>query len=304
MNEAYPKYELLIVDDEPVNIKTLAEAFRTTYRVRFATNGQDALRIATGEAPPDLILLDIHMPGLDGYEVCRELKRQPTTQAIPVIFLSARNQAEDEARGLELGAVDYIIKPFNLPIVQARVQTQIQLKSQRDMLEELSVIDGLTGIPNRRYLDQFLDLEWRRCVRRQSPLSVIVLDLDLFRRFNERYSQLAGDACLQQIAKVLASSARRPAEFVARFGGEEFVAVLPESEPETTEQLAELMRRRVEALDIHHGPSVLKMTVSVGAATMIPQRHSMPKVLLEVADRLMLEAKGAGRNCCKVLDLT
>ncbi len=304
MNDAYPKYELLIVDDEPVNIKTLAESFRNAYRVRFATNGQDALRIAHSDAPPDLILLDIHMPGMDGYDVCRELKQNPATESIPVIFLSARNQAEDEAQGLELGAVDYIVKPFNLPIVQARVQTQIQLKSQRDMLEKLSVIDALTGIPNRRYLDQFLDLEWRRCVRRQSPLSVIMLDLDFFRRFNERFGLVAGDACLQQIAKVLASSARRPAEFVARFGGEEFVAVLPESEPETTEQLAELMRRRVEGLEINHGLSALKMTVSVGAATMIPQRHSTPKVLLEVADRLMLEAKGSGRNCAKMLDLT
>lgn len=304
MSEQFPKHEILIVDDEPVNIKALAEAFRSTYRIRFATNGKDALKIALGETPPDLLLLDIRMPGMDGYEVCAELKRNPNTRDIPVIFITAKTMEEDEARGLELGAADYIVKPFSLPIVEARVRTQMELKTQRDMLEKLSVIDTLTGIPNRRYLDQFLDLEWRRCVRKQTPLSVVMIDLDHFNKFNERHGEGAGDACLQQVAKVLAGCARRPAEFVARYGGEEFVAVLPESDPHSSEMVAEIMRKKVEQLEVFHGPSSLRSTISIGVATMIPQRHSSPKVLLEVADRLLYEAKGAGRNCIKKLDLT
>lgn len=304
MTESFPKHEILIVDDEPVNIKALAEAFRASYRIRFATNGKDALKIVFGETPPDLLLLDIRMPGMDGYEVCAEIKRNPSTRDIPIIFITAKTMEEDEARGLDLGAADYIVKPFSLPIVEARVRTQMELKNQRDMLEKLSVIDTLTGIPNRRYLDQFLDLEWRRCVRKQTPLSLIMIDLDHFHKFNERHGESAGDACLQQVAKVLAGCARRPAEFVSRYGGEEFVAVLPESDPQSSELVTEMMRKKIEQLEVFHGPSSLRTTASLGVATMIPQRHSSPKVLLEVADRLLYEAKGAGRNCIKKIDLT
>ena len=196
MNDGFKKQTVLIVDDAPANIKILGEVFKGSYKVRIATTGPKGLDIAMSPNPPDLILLDIVMPDMDGYEVCRRLKASKRTQNIPVIFITGKSEEADETMGLELGAVDYITKPFSLPIVKARVKTHMELKRHRDILENLSALDGLTGIPNRRRFDEFFEREWLRALREPALLSMIIIDIDFFKAFNDNYGHQAGDEVL------------------------------------------------------------------------------------------------------------
>ena len=289
---------LLLVDDVPVNIKILAQAFKNDYRLSFATNGEDALKQASADPPPDLVLLDIIIPKMDGYEVCQRLKENPKTRHIPVIFLTAKSLEEDEARGLDLGAVDYITKPISLPIVRARVKTHLELKQHRELLENLSTLDGLTGIPNRRYFDDFLNMEWRRAMRSKNKISLVMIDIDYFKNFNDNYGHTRGDDALKQVAKTLASSFRRSADFVARYGGEEFVVVLPETEEEAAAFVADIMRKKVAALDIEHKFSEIgdRLTISMGVASVVPELNSDPASLINAADKALYKAKERGRN--------
>lgn len=218
MNKICEPPKLLIVDDAPINIQLLNDVLKDDVRVFFATNGSDALKIASTTIP-DLILLDIMMPEMDGYEVCRKLKTDPLLRDIPVIFITAKSQQEDEATGLELGAVDYITKPFSPGIVRLRVRNHLELKRQRDLLGRLSFLDGLTGLPNRRGFDEFLSREWRRAVRNKSHISIVMIDIDKFKDYNDSYGHLAGDDCLKKVAAILENSLDRAADFVARYGG-------------------------------------------------------------------------------------
>ncbi len=300
-----PRQRILIVDDTRENIQILAEALGVGYKISVATNGEDALRIAGSEQAPDLILLDIMMPGMDGYEVCKRLKNEERTEKIPVIFITAKIRVEDETLGLEMGAVDYIAKPFSLPIVKARVKAHLELKRNRDLLENIVHLDGLTGIRNRRFFDDALANEWRRGGRRGSPLSLIMIDIDHFKKFNDTYGHIIGDDCLRQVADTLSDTVRRPADFVARYGGEEFSAVLPDTDADAARLIAELMRKRVESLEISHsGSSAEVVTVSLGVATVVPRRSSDPEMLVQSADKMLYEAKESGRNqvCCLALD--
>ncbi len=300
-----PRQRILIVDDTRENIQILAEALGVGYKISVATNGEDALRIAGSEQAPDLILLDIMMPGMDGYEVCKRLKNEERTEKIPVIFITAKIRVEDETLGLEMGAVDYIAKPFSLPIVKARVKAHLELKRNRDLLENIVHLDGLTGIRNRRFFDDALANEWRRGGRRGSPLSLIMIDIDHFKKFNDTYGHIIGDDCLRQVADTLSDTVRRPADFVARYGGEEFSAVLPDTDADAARLIAELMRKRVESLEISHsGSSAEVVTVSLGVATVVPRRSSDPEMLVQSADKMLYEAKEGGRNqvCCLALD--
>ena len=175
-----------------------------------------ALALAQAEPPPDLILLDVMMPGMDGYEVCRRLKGHAATANIPVLFVSSRDEEEDEARGLSLGAIDYIVKPIRPSIVQARVRNHLDLKRSRDLLQRLTTQDHLTGISNRRRFDDFLDMEWRRAAREQAPISLIAIDIDHFKAYNDHYGHPGGDQCLIEVARTLATCVTRPCDLVAR----------------------------------------------------------------------------------------
>ena len=201
---------LLIVDDIPWNIQVLAEGLRALCRIRVATSGHKALEIAASDDPPDLMLLDVMMPEMDGFEVCRRLKEQAGTADIPVIFITARGDVEDEARGLNLGAVDYITKPFHLPLVLARVRTHLRLKMKTDSLERLSAVDALTGIGNRRRFDEVLAREWRRGVRLGVPLAAVMMDVDQFKAYNDHLGHGAGDECLVRVALLLPASHSPP----------------------------------------------------------------------------------------------
>jgi PleD family two-component response regulator len=216
------KQSVLIVDDMVSNIEILSGVLGSEYDVLFATSGKDALDIAHDQTP-DLILLDVVMPDMDGYEVCAKLKADEKTRDIPVIFVTAMDQEEDESKGLNAGVIDYITKPVRSSIVKARVRNHLELKRYRDLLKELSTVDGLTGIPNRRRFDEVLESEWRRARRNQTPLSLLLMDIDFFKAYNDHYGHVAGDDCLRQLAKGLAEIVRRPADLVARYGGEEFV---------------------------------------------------------------------------------
>ena len=296
---------ILVVDDQPANIRVLGEALKDDYQIKMARSGEKAIEIANSDTPPDLILLDIIMPELDGHEVCKILKNNSKTEKIPIIFITAKNQEEDETKGLELGAVDYITKPFSIPIVKARVKTHVELKKHRDILEDLSTLDGLTGIPNRRKFDEFIDIEWRRAVRGAYPLSLIMIDIDHFKLFNDNYGHGAGDECLKKVASSLYSSARRPADFVARYGGEEFVAILPESSLEQAKFFAERIRYNIEELNIVHDFSLTakKITISLGSATIVPTLKNSYQLLVKSADNALYKAKSEGRNRIESVNL-
>ena len=289
--------KILIVDDIPSNIQVLNETLRGEYRIFFATSGRDALKLAA-EVQPDLILLDVMMPEMDGREVCRWLKAEPLLRDIPVVFVTAMAQEDDEATGLELGAVDYITKPFNPALVRLRVRNHLELKRQRDLLARLSSLDGLTGVANRRAFDDTLDREWRRAARAGSELALIMIDIDHFKAYNDRYGHLAGDDCLRRVARTLAATSVRPADFLARFGGEEFACVLPETDAAGARFLAEKMRRAVGELAVPHvaSPSAHHVSISLGVATARPSPGDLPKTLLEKADSMLYLAKDLGRN--------
>lgn len=187
--------KILIDDDDPTSIITLGEVLKDKYDIFVATNGEEALKRAKNELT-DLILLDIMMPGMDGYEVCRRLKEDKVTEKIPVIFITSKNSEEDEAVGLELGAVDYFTKPFRIPIIKARIKNHLELKRKSDILASLSFTDGLTGVANRRRFDEAVEYEWKRAQRSSQPLSLILIDIDDFKLYNDNYGHLAGDECL------------------------------------------------------------------------------------------------------------
>lgn len=292
--------KVLLVDDIKANISILIKALRGEYDIEHANDGESALRYVES-SQPDLILLDIVMPGMDGYEVCKRLKADERTKNVPVIFITSKSDEKDEAKGLEFGAVDYITKPFSKPIVRARVKNHLIMKKQRDLLENLSNLDGLTGIPNRRSFDRLFNAEWRRAVRSTLPLSLILMDIDFFKKFNDTYGHTAGDDCLKRVAQALDSSLKRPSDFVARYGGEEFVALLPETDSEGAVTMADKIRNSIESLDIEHSSSTTASTVTIsqGVATAIPTRKTNPILMIEAADKALYAAKEEGRNKAK-----
>jgi len=293
-----PRQRILIVDDMPTNIRILGEALRQDHAVSIATSGEQALAAVRGDAPPDLVLLDIMMPGMDGFEVCRRLKGDPVAKAIPIIFVTALDEDADEERGLSLGAVDYITKPFSLPVVLARVRNHLELARKTRMLERLALMDGLTEVPNRRSLDEALDREWRRARRNGTNLAAVMCDIDHFKAYNDNYGHGAGDVCLRQVAQALAHAVSRPGDVLGRYGGEEFLALLPETGPDAARDVAERMRLAVygRALPHAHSSAADRVTLSLGVATMAPDEGQESADLLKAADKALYRAKEAGRN--------
>lgn len=289
---------LLIVDDQLSNIQFMSAILGDSYRIRSATNGPQALKLATDEPRPDLILLDILMPDMDGYEVCYKLKNNPVTQNIPVIFITALSSEADEERGLNLGAVDYLSKPLSPPIVRARVHNHAMLKRRTDLLESLAHIDSLTNVANRRRFDHALQLEWRRCRRAGLPVALLMTDVDSFKAYNDHFGHGRGDVCLAKVASTLNECFHRPADLVARYGGEEFAILLPETNIHNAVVLAERLRQRVEGKRIAHAPGAASesITISIGCSARLPSESNDPHELIESADKHLYEAKAAGRN--------
>ncbi len=289
---------ILIVDDVKANITVLAGLIKDEWDVKIATNGESALRICSADPKPDLVLLDVMMPDIDGYEVCRKLKENSVTRDIPIIFVTAMIEDEDEERGLTLGAIDYITKPFRPAIVKARIRNHLELKSYRDHLRQISMFDGLTGIPNRRRFEEAISVEWKRCARVGSSLAVIMIDIDNFKRYNDTYGHLEGDECLRKVASGICEGLKRPADLAARWGGEEFVCLLPDTDSDAAFIIAEKIRNIIVDLDIPHQASVNSniVTISLGVTAIIPKDGVNFADLMETADRGLYNSKNSGKN--------
>ena len=423
---------ILIVDDAPANIDVLRTMMaQQGYQTFVATSGERALSIAR-RVHPDLILLDVMMPGMDGLETCRQLKLHPGTEDIPVIFMSARTGTDDVVAGFDLGAVDYIGKPLRMAEVCARVRAQLQVhshsetrfeqaqrlrmivdsmseglliveasgriqntnpacdrylgyeagqlagrsiadllaaplaqeylawfgacaadpdgaaphgarevtirhrdgsahamdltltpmqlgreqvfigllhdishrKQYENSLERAALMDPLTRIANRRHFDNFFEQEWQRAVRSAEPLSLVVLDVDHFKLYNDALGHAAGDVALQQVAAVLAAHAMRPTDLAARYGGEEFVLLFGETGADAARRLAESVRADIEALKLPNpgSPTSEWVTASIGVATIVPNQLDEVAKFFVAADRAMYAAKDAGRNGVVAVD--
>ncbi|HEV7815586.1 MAG TPA: diguanylate cyclase [Janthinobacterium sp.] len=288
---------ILIVDDAMENVQILHQALRDEHDVLFALSGEKALDIARAQQP-DLILLDAVMPGMDGYAVCAALRAANALKDIPVIFVTALNQPEDETRALEAGAADFISKPFNVAVVRARVRTQLTVKRQSDALREMTLTDSLTGVANRRSFSETMDNEWRRCARAGAPVALIMADIDCFKLYNDTYGHQGGDACLQQVSAAMKRCAARPPDLLARYGGEEFIMLLPQENRQGAEVVAQRILAEVRLLQLPHASSTVgpHVTVSMGVASLMPSESNEASDLIRAADALLYRAKGTGRN--------
>ncbi|MDY0116092.1 MAG: diguanylate cyclase [Sulfurimonadaceae bacterium] len=289
---------LLIVDDMSINIQMLSDLLKDDYKIKIAKNGQMALDIVRGDEPIDLILLDVIMPEMDGYEVCKALKNDSKTHNIPVIFVTSNDSLENEEYGLNLGAVDYIRKPFHPMIVKIRVRNHINLKLKSDMLEELSMLDGLTHIPNRRYFDERYEEDYKESMREKKSFAVMMIDIDCFKLYNDNYGHGKGDDTLVRVANILKNNLKRPSDIVARYGGEEFVVIAKDISQEGAHKVAQRLVDAVAALKIPHIYSKKGdvVTISVGVAYRNNNDTPSKEQLLQKADEAMYKAKNSGKN--------
>jgi diguanylate cyclase (GGDEF)-like protein len=292
---------ILVVDDVTKNLQLVMEILEQIgYETTFATGGKKALeRLET--VKPDLILLDLMMPDMGGLEVCEILKADPRYQKIPIIFLTASNEQENLIEAFEKGAVDYVTKPFHSAELLARVRTHLELKQARDdlheayeVLESLVVVDPLTGVANRRAIDAFAQEEYERAKRYKTEFSVLMIDLDHFKKVNDIYGHYIGDECLKIVAEKLNNSLRIVDQF-GRFGGEEFVAILPETSLTDAIKVAERLRIEVSQLvpDIKGFSASLSISIGVSA---FQETDQAPTDIFKRADKALYEAKEMGRN--------
>jgi diguanylate cyclase (GGDEF)-like protein len=285
-----------VVDDEILCRELIVDILEDEYEILFAADGMAALEIAVIKVP-DLILLDVVLPGIDGYEVHERLKSDHRTCEIPVIFISGLGEVAAETKGLMLGAVDYITKPINREPVRARVRAQIMLKLAQNKLTQLAETDGLTGLANRSHLDKMLTYECARHLRSEKELSLILLDIDHFKPFNDAYGHVRGDQCLREIARALAKTVCRATDLVARYGGEEFVALLPETPIKGAVILAEKVRSCISDLDLpHRDSSAGHVTASLGVVSGRIRTGSSIIDVVHAADIELYAAKARGRN--------
>ena len=298
MNDA--RNSVLVVDDQESNIVVLTKILSPEYNVYATTDGCYAIKLAE-KYLPDVILLDIVMFEMDGYAVITALKNSDITKNIPVIFITALSGSDDEEKGLALGAVDYISKPFSPAIIKLRLKNQIKMLEQLRTIERLSMFDQLTELPNRRSFENRLSAEWGRSLREQTQISLLMIDVDNFKNYNDTYGHQQGDVALQAFSKVLAQSLSRPGDFTARWGGEEFIMLLPNTSSVGALHVAEHVRECAEDMEIPtSNGSMTKLTISVGVNTHMQNYSGTIDNFLIGADIALYEAKNSGRNrvCC------
>lgn len=288
--------KILIIDDSFVQATQLRTILENDYDITIAQTAEDGLSYVNRQTF-SLILLDVVMPGMDGFTLLKKLQEEIVTRSIPVILITSLADVENEERGLVLGAVDYITKPLNPLIVKARVNTHIKLYSYRRQVEEQSKTDQMTGIANRREHDRCSVIKWKEASRLQVPFSVCMFDIDNFKAYNDMFGHPAGDQVIAKVARTISSFMQRSTDFVARYGGEEFVAfVLGGTAKEVFEHL-KLIRRAVENLHMRHDPSVANwVTVSVGGVTVFPDKTNSYDAYLKIADTMLYDAKRFGKN--------
>ena len=288
---------VLIVDDEVSNIEIMNAVLEDYYEISFATSGEQALDVARSVLP-DLILLDVMMPGLDGYEVCSRLKSDRLLADVPVIFTTGLDDQDAEVRGLSLGAIDYVTKPINPIVLRARVSNHIELKRLRDQLAQMAVTDALTGLSNRRQLEVILTAEISRLAPTGAWLSVIMLDIDFFKLFNDTYGHPEGDRCIAMVAAALTRAVHKVSGMTARYGGEEFACVLPGADPEKALATAKEIQLQIQSLNIPHPGSAVSstVTVSIGIASARTHPDMGGSLWLQHADHQLYTSKKCGRN--------
>jgi diguanylate cyclase (GGDEF)-like protein len=315
--------DILIVDDRPENLLVLEGLLEDLpCNIVKANSGNEALGFML-DYDFALVLLDVQMPEMDGFEVAELMRSSERTRNIPIVFVTAIYKEQKYIfRGYEIGAVDYLFKPIEPVVLRSKVTVFLELNKQKRLLEEqaknirekleevltlqeanrklesLSSLDGLTGIPNRRSFDEYMNTEWKAAVRNQTPLSVIMTDIDYFKNYNDFYGHLQGDDCLIKVAKRMVSSIKRPKDFVARYGGEEFAVILPDTDEEGARYIAETIRRNIEELLIPHEASKVGpyITLSLGIHSAIPYSGSSYETFISNADVALYEAKFSGRN--------
>lgn len=302
------EFNILIVDDERGNLDMLNRILGQDYEVSVAKSGKAALKRAM-EDKPDLILLDVVMQDMTGFDVLTALKKSELTSKIPVIFITGLSSVEGEEKGLSLGAVDYITKPFNASIVKARVKTHLQIVKHLRIIEQMGMIDPLTNLPNRRCYEERLLMEWARAMREHIPLSLMLLDIDNFKVINDTLGHPLGDAILISSGGVFASALRRQTDFAARLGGDEFAVILPHTMTVGAVEVAETIRSGIAHINVANLPGAQDLlldalspaqlppvTVSIGVAGGIPEPNESAQDLIKRADVWLYQAKNQGRN--------
>ncbi len=303
--------KILVVDDTKTERMIMTSYLeKLGHVVIVCTDGKAAIE-AYKKHSPDLILMDVIMPIMDGYESAKTI-RSLDNDWIPIIFLSARISPDDIASGIDAGGDDYLTKPVDIVVLDAKMKamqriakmrhkllkTSAELEKTNKELQQLVNVDGLTGIANRRYMDQFLRVEFSRSIRYQQPLSYILSDIDFFKPYNDHYGHLEGDDCLKKVARAMAKTCKRSSDLVARYGGEEFAIVLPDTPADEAEKIAEKIRTAVEALAIQHQTSAVSevCTLSLGVVTYQPKQGDKVDAMIEQADEALYQAKASGRN--------
>lgn len=304
---------LLVVDDNPQNLQLIGGMLgeRPEFDLSFATSGSEAIE-AMESVVPDLVLLDINMPVMNGFQVCNWIRTNETTAGVPVIFLTAQAETDYIVQGFRCGGSDYVVKPFQPQELLARVQVQLELHSSRiemrrlnqelqrvnDELRMLSNTDGLLRIANRRHFDETLERDLQRAIRNREHLSMLLIDVDHFKRFNDRYGHLEGDECLKKVASLIRTTVRRGSDLVARYGGEELAVILPEADIDKASLVAEKIHGSLREENIPHESSPVApcVTVSIGAASILPDPGSLAESLVQATDRALYAAKEGGRN--------
>lgn len=303
---------ILVIDDSYTNLAVLGDYLNNMgAEVLVEKDGESGIETAIRKQP-DIIILDILMPNIDGYETCRRLKLESTTKAIPVIFASALVETVDKIKGFQVGGIDYITKPFQLEEVLARIevhlsivrlQQQLQLANQaleiaNQKLYKQTVLDGLTQISNRRHFDDYLAQEWHRAVREKQSIVLLLCDIDFFKQYNDTYGHQGGDDCLKQIAQVMDNVPKRPMDLVARYGGEEFGVILPNTNIAGAIKIGEQLCQVVRDLKISHEKSSVAsyVTLSLGINCIMPTTENNVTEFIEIADKALYQAKNKGRN--------
>jgi len=319
--EDVPEYKItiLLVDDQQMIAEVIRRALTTEdFDFHYCNNPTEALKVAE-KLKPTIILQDLVMPEIDGLTMVKFYRANPITAQVPIIVLSTKEEPEIKSKAFEFGANDYLVKlPDKIELIariryhsqayinqrqrdeafKALRKSQQRLAQANKILQRLSSLDGLTGISNRRRFDQLLKKEWLRAIRHSSSISIIMIDIDFFKLFNDTYGHQGGDDCLKQVAEALENSIHRETDMVARYGGEEFVAILPETGVQGALEVAKNMCSKIETLHIPHKSSKITnhLTISVGVATAVPERGSQPETLIAAADQALYEAKNNGRN--------
>ena len=291
------KYDILIVDDDESNLDTLSKMLKSTYNLQLAKTGESALEQAR-EGLPDLILLGLLLPDMSGFDVLTELKASVLTRDIPVIIISSLDNIENEEKGLFMGAVDYIGKPYHQSIVKARIRTHLQIVKQLMLIERYCLIDVLTDTANRSGFEKLLYSEWRRAIRENEDISLLMIDIDRFREYNLLYGHQQGDNMLREVARTISGCVKRSTDLVARYMGEKFAVILPSTDRNGAGNIAETVRSSVEKMVVLSALTDMptSITVSVGIATIKPILDDDSDEFLGEAEAALHEAKKGGGN--------